>query len=213
MGVRNAVAAAVLAVPLWAMAQSVALTGQMGGKALLLIDGQPQILAVGEQARGVKLLSLGDGQARVERGGVATTLRLGGAPASIGAGAASSGAREIVLSAGSGGHFMAGGAINGRATRFMVDTGATLVALSRDEAERLGVDWRGGRPGMTQTAGGAMPVHMLTLNTVRVGEIELANVTAVVVESPMPYVLLGNSFLGRFQMRRENDIMRLELRP
>jgi aspartyl protease family protein len=51
------------------------------------------------------------------------------------------------------------------------------------------------------------------LTSVRVGEVEVANVSAVVLPAQMPYVLLGNSFLTRFQMRRENDVMRLELRP
>ena len=65
---------------------------------------------------------------------------------------------------------------------------------------------------MTQTANGAVPVHRLNLNAVRVGEVEVANVDAVVIPAQMPYILLGNSFLGRFQMRRDNDVMRLERR-
>jgi aspartyl protease family protein len=70
----------------------------------------------------------------------------------------------------------------------------------------------GARSSVTQTANGPVTVQVLTLNAVRVGEVELNNVNAIVLPSPMPYVLLGNSWLGRFQMRRENDIMRLELR-
>jgi aspartyl protease family protein len=53
---------------------------------------------------------------------------------------------------------------------------------------------------------------MVTLNSVRVGEIEVINVPAVVMPAQMPHVLLGNSFLTRFQMRRDNDVMRLEQR-
>jgi aspartyl protease family protein len=53
---------------------------------------------------------------------------------------------------------------------------------------------------------------MVTLNSVRVGDLELTNVGAVVMPLPMPMVLLGNSFLARLQMRRENDVMRLERR-
>ncbi|MDP3084544.1 MAG: retropepsin-like aspartic protease, partial [Rubrivivax sp.] len=97
--------------------------------------------------------------------------------------------------------------------RFMVDTGATVVALSRADAERFGIDWRQSEPGMTQTANGAVAVHRIMLARVRVGEVELAQVAAVIVPAAMPHVLLGNSFLSRLQMRRDNDVMRLELRP
>jgi aspartyl protease family protein len=94
----------------------------------------------------------------------------------------------------------------------MVDTGATLVAISQGEAERIGLDYRNAPRAMTQTANGAVPVHRINLNAVRVGEVEVANVDAVVIPAQMPYILLGNSFLGRFQMRRDNDVMRLERR-
>ncbi|HEY6135685.1 MAG TPA: retropepsin-like aspartic protease [Rubrivivax sp.] len=193
--------------------QSVQFAGNMGTKALLVIDGQTRMLAVGESHAGVKLLSLTDGVARVERNGGITALRIGGAPAALGGSLKSGGGREIVVSASTGGHFITTGAINGSTVQFMVDTGATSVALSQAQAERLGLDWRKGQRALTSTANGAVPVHLLMLRSVRVGDVEVANVSAVVLPAQMPYVLLGNSFLTRFQMRRENDVMRLELRP
>jgi aspartyl protease family protein len=57
-----------------------------------------------------------------------------------------------------------------------------------------------------------VPVHIVVLDRVRVGEVEINNVGAVVMPQAMPFVLLGNSFLSRFQMRRDNDVMRLQLR-
>jgi aspartyl protease family protein len=198
--------------PLLAAAQSVQLSGQMGSKALLVIDGQPTTLAVGESRRGVTLKSIDDRGAVVEWGGRSSTLTVGGAPASVGGGGPGGGGRQIVLSAGPGGHFMAQGAINGRAVRFMVDTGATTVALGRSEAERLGVDWKRGEPVNMGTAGGVVQGHRLTLTAVTVGDVTLANVEAVVMPAAMPFALLGNSFLSRFQMRRDNEVMRLELR-
>jgi aspartyl protease family protein len=185
----------------------------MGSKALLVIDGQPHTLAVGQSAQGVTLLQLSDGQAQVQRGGSTATLRLGGAPARLtGTPAARTAAQEIVLPVGLGGHFTSAGAINGRPVQFMVDTGATVVALSQSEAERIGLDWRNAPQALTQTANGAVPVHRLSLSAVRVGEVEVNNVDAIVMPAQMPYVLLGNSFLGRFQMRRDNDLLRLERR-
>jgi aspartyl protease family protein len=198
---------------LCAAAQNVSLAGSMGNKALLVIDGQAHTLAVGQSALGVTLLQFAEGQAQVQRDGVTTQLRMGAAPARLaGTVQAAPAATQIVLPAGSGGHFTSTGAINGRAVQFMVDTGATLVALSQTEAERIGLDFRNAQRGTTQTANGAVPVHLVTLGAVRVGEVEVANVPAVVVPAQMPYVLLGNSFLSRFQMRRENDVLRLEQR-
>ena len=214
MGRHTLLAAAVLlGVAGAATAQSVTLAGSMGSKALLVIDGQPHTLAVGQSAAGVTLLQLTDGQAQVQRGGSMASLRLGGAPARLtGTPAASTAAQEIVLPVGLGGHFTSAGSINGRTVQFMVDTGATVVALSQGEAERIGLDWRNAPRAQTQTANGAVPVHRISLRTMRVGEVEVNNVEAIVMPAQMPYVLLGNSFLGRFQMRRDNDVLRLERR-
>ena len=52
----------------------------------------------------------------------------------------------------------------------------------------------------------------MQLDSVRIGDVEIYGVDAVVVPDGMPYVLLGNSFLSRFQMRRDNDQMVLERR-
>ncbi len=201
-----------LAVPIGAAAQSVSLAGRMGAKALLMIDGQTQMLAVGESARGVKLLRIeGDGVV-VDIGGRQSTLQVGGAPARVGATGGTAGSREVVIPAGPGGHFVVGGTINGHAVQFLVDTGATLIAMSRDEADRLGIDYSRAERGLTSTANGNVEVRVLTLSSVRVGSVELANVRAAIVPAPMPGVLLGNSALSRFQMQRDNDIMRLTVR-
>ncbi len=193
-------------------AQGVVLAGRMGDRALLVIDGQAHTVAVGGSAGGVRLLRWNGDEAELDAGGRRLLARIGGAPAQVGGSGQGSGAREVVIPAGSGGHFVAAGAINGRATRFMVDTGATVVALGRAEAARLGLDLRNARTAMMQTANGPVPVQMVVLTQVRLGEVEVAQVDAAVLPQPMPYVLLGNSFLSRFQMRRDNDLMRLELR-
>ena len=195
-----------------ALAQSVALSGTMGSKALLVIDGAPQMLAVGDTAKGVKLLELRGDEARIERGGKASSLRVGGAPVSMGAAARAAGGSEIVMTAGSGGHFITDGSINGRAVRFMVDTGATVIAMGQADAERLGINWRAGERGVATTANGSIPTWRVNLASVRVGDVEVNNVDASVSAASMPFMLLGNSFLARFSMRRDSDVMRLELR-
>jgi aspartyl protease family protein len=114
---------------------------------------------------------------------------------------------------GTGGHFMPQGAINGKSVQFIVDTGATSVSLSRQDADRLGVNYeRTGRPVFLNTANGSVRGWLVRLDSVRISDVEVFGVDAVVSPAPMPYVLLGNSFLSRFQMKRENDIMVLERR-
>jgi aspartyl protease family protein len=195
-----------------AVAQGVALSGVMGQRALLVIDGQPQMLAVGASARGVKLLELRGDEVRIELKGQISTLRVGAAPVSMGAKASSGGGREIVMTAGPGGHFITEGSINGRAVRFMVDTGATTVAMSQAEADRLGIDWKAGERGLASTANGVVASYRVNLRSVRIGDVEVNNVEASVSPMGMPFLLLGNSFLTRFSMRRDSDVMRLELR-
>ena len=195
-----------------ATAQSVALAGRMGDRALLVIDGRPHTVAVGASAGGVKLLRWAGEDADLLLPSGRVLLRVGGSPAQVGSPAPASQGREIVMTAGLGGHFNPAGSINGQAVQFMVDTGATLVALGLDDAKRLGLDLGAARPGLSQTANGPVQVLMLNLDRVRVGEVELNNVAAVVLPQPLPFVLLGNSFLSRFQMRRDNDVMRLQLR-
>lgn len=195
-------------------AQSVSFNGSLGQKAaLLLIDGQPATVPLGQRVRGVKLLGLEGDQATVElEGGRRQTLMLGATPGRVGSGEAAGSARRIVLSSGPGGHFISQGSINGQVTQFLVDTGATTVSLAQVEAERLGLKYREGRRVMTQTANGVVPAHVLQLSSVRVGEVEVHNVDAIVVPGQMSHVLLGNSFLNRFQMQRDNDTLTLQLR-
>jgi aspartyl protease family protein len=195
-----------------AAAQSVALQGMLGSKALLIVDGSaPKTVAPGETHMGVKVLStLGD-QATVEINGKRHTLRVGDAPASVGKASTSRGSK-IVLTAGSGGHFTTQGAINGKAVRFMVDTGATSVAMGAAEAERLGIDYRKGRLGRGSTANGHVNMYLVTLASVRIGDVEVYDVEAAVLPGGMSEILLGNSFLTRFQMTRHNDQLVLERR-
>jgi aspartyl protease family protein len=195
-----------------AAAQSVSMGGSLGNNALLVIDGKPRTVAVGAAVDGVRLVSVTRNDAIVEVKGKRVALRLGDAQVNLGGKASAGGGKQIVLTAQSGGHFYAPGTINGKAVRFVVDTGATLVALDQYEADRLGIDWKSGRRGMSRTANGDTPIFRTTLPSVRIGDVQVYNVEAVVSPSPMPYILLGNSYLSRFQMKRENDVMTLDLR-
>jgi aspartyl protease family protein len=197
-----------------AWSQSVAINGTLGNKALLIVDGGfPKAVAVGEMHKGIKVVAIQGEQITLEMGGKRQTLRVGDAPASVGSGAGEQlSGNRVVLAAGPGGHFVTAGQINGRAVQFMVDTGATTIAMGVADANRIGLNYQNGQPVQMSTANGVTQGWRITLNTVRVGDVMVSGVDAVVTPVGMPYVLLGNTFLSRFQMNRNNDQMVLERR-
>lgn len=203
---------AALLAPLAAYGQSVALAGVLGSKALLVINGsEPRSLAPGQEYLGVKLISLQHDEAVIETATGRRTLYLGEAPVSLGASGGASGQR-LVLKADARGHFINTGFINGRIMQYMVDTGATTVAIGRPEAERLGLQFQKGQAVRLNTANGTGQGWRVRLDSIRIGSLEVHGVDAVVTAESMPYVLLGNSFLNRFQMTRSGDEMVL-LKP
>ncbi|MES2414829.1 MAG: TIGR02281 family clan AA aspartic protease [Pseudomonadota bacterium] len=189
-------------------AMSVALAGMLGNRALLIVNGSPpRSVSAGDTHQGVKVISTNGDQAIVEQGGKRITLRVGEAPVAVGGTTSSGRGTRIVLQAGSGGHFMTPGSVNGKAALFMVDTGATSIAMSSADAERIGINYQIGQPIGITTANGTTRGFRVKLASVRIGDVEVREVDAVVSPQTMPFMLLGNSFLSRFQMVRENDQM------
>jgi aspartyl protease family protein len=196
--------------PAWG--QSVALTGVMGQRALLVIDGgAPAVLAPGETRMGVTLISVTGDLAVIETDGRLQKMKVGDVPVSMASAAGADGTR-VVLPAGPGGHFISSGRINGSSVRFLVDTGATVVSMSAQEADRIGLQYRSGTPLQLNTANGAVQGFQIHLTSVGLGGVEVYNVPAIVTASPMPFILLGNSFLTHFQLKRENDSLTLDKR-
>lgn len=190
----------------------VQLNGMLGSRAaLLIIDGQPRTVEVGASVQGVRLVAIEDGRAVVEYGGRRQALTLGAAPGRV-VSQGTTPPRQIVMPVGPGGHFTTMGMINGQVTTFLVDTGATSVSIGQVEAEKLGLRYMYGKRIVTQTANGVVPAYQIQLASIRIGSVEVRDVEAIVIPGLMSHVLLGNSFLNRFQMRRENDVMTLELR-
>ncbi|MEH0164544.1 TIGR02281 family clan AA aspartic protease [Paucibacter sp. JuS9] len=192
----------------------VSFNGSLGSKAaLLLIDGEARTVQLGQVVDGVKLIAIQDDRATVEIDGRRQVLVLGASPGRLNnAGPDSALPKQIILTSGAGGHFTPLGSINNHAVQFLVDTGATSVSITQAEAERIGLRYRSGRRVLTQTANGVVPAHLTVLDSIRVGDVLVRNVEAIVIPGEMSHVLLGNSFLTRFLMKRENDVMTLELR-
>jgi aspartyl protease family protein len=190
-----------------AYAQSVAYSGSFGNKALLVVNGgAPRAIAPGETHYGVKLISANSDQATVEIKGKRLTVALGGAPSSVG-GAGSK--PTTVLKTDSSGHFVTTAQVNGTGVKFLVDTGATLVVLSREDADRAKIGYKDAPVGLMQTANGPVQAWRVKIDRLQVGEIEINNVDAVVNAAPLPFGLLGMSFLNRTEMRRSGEEMTL----
>lgn len=191
-----------------ASAADVALVGVIGDKAAVLArdGGEPRTVKLGQSWSGIKVLSVEKDRATVEIDGQRRVLQRG---EHFRRAAARDTRETVTLAADPRGHFVTDGAVNGVHVRFLVDTGATSIALPGAEAARMGIDYRKGRRGFINTANGAAPAYAVQLERVRIGGIELHNVEAVVVENGLSIALLGMSFLNRVEMRREGDAMTL----
>ena len=179
--------------------------------AVLVVDGaEPKSVRVGGRAKGVLLVSVGRESAVIEVDGERRTIPLGmhypGAPQS------SQSRQTVALAADARGHFVTEGQVNGGQVRFLVDTGASMVALPARDAHRLGIDYRKGQQIMMQTANGPTYAYVVTLDIVKVGGIELHNVEAAIHEQGLGVALLGMSFLNRVEMRNEGQTMTLTRR-
>jgi len=190
-------------------ATSVSVVGLFKDKAIVSIDGgKPRTLSVGQTLQGVKLLAADSGSATFDVNGARRTLGMGQSFA----GGASDARQSVSLTADGRGHFTAAGSVNGYPMTFLVDTGATSVAINAAEARRLGIDYRSGQAAGVQTAAGVVKAWRVTLNTVKVGGISVNQVDGLVVETGLSVPLLGMSFLNRMEMKRDGQTMTLTQR-
>lgn len=194
----------------FARAQEVGLAGLLGNKAMLTLNGgPPRTVAVGQVVEGVKLISIQGDQVIIEMNGKQRPLRVGQhAVAAL----AAEGGGKLTLTADGQGHFFTTGTVNGVSVRFLVDTGATMISLGQSDARRIGIDASKGQRAVSNTANGQIVVSRVKLDTVRLGEITLNNVDALVQQNDMPIALLGMSFLNRMEMQREGSTMTLKKR-
>jgi len=124
----------------------------------------------------------------------------------------SSSARNVVLTKGHNGHFQVDARVDGRRLEFLVDTGASHIALRQSEAGRLGIY---PRPSdftvRVSTANGMTKAALVELRTVEVGDILVRNVPAIVhSDEGLSVNLLGMSFLSRVRWTHERGKLVLE---
>ena len=180
------------------------------GKALLQVGDQQKIVNQGETFEGVLLESASGRGAVVVIDGNRQKL---GVNQSIAGNFKKPERTRMKIFPDSLGMYYVDGKINGVATRFLVDTGATLVTMSGSHANLLKIDYRKGTYGSAQTAAAVVPVWQIRLASVSIGGIELRNVEATVIEGDQPIdVLLGNSFLQRTRIQQVGSVLEIEKR-
>ena len=200
---------AVFALPALAATQ-LNVVGLFSNKVVVAINGSaPQILSAGQTKMGVKLLLADSESATFLVEGKQQTLKMGQATSVAG----SSGPTNndpVSLYADKVGQFYGNLTINDASLKYVVDTGATTVALNSGDAKFAKIDYEKGERIAMSTANGVVSAYLVKLNTLKIGAITLYNVGATVNEggSP-PVVLLGMTALNRLDMKRDNSILTL----
>jgi len=191
---------------------TIVVNGLFKNKAVLLINGKQHILSVGKPGpNGVELVSIEGEKITLDINGSRQTYKLGDSTA-ITTNYKQSKEQEVLVSLNSLGQFLTVGSINKQPIQFLIDTGATTVALNSAHAKKLGLNYRDqGTPTMIATASGVSQAYRIMLDEVGVGEIRMHHIEAVVVEGNYPvHVLLGMSFLGNLDIHREGQIMKIK---
>jgi len=197
-------AAAVQAAP------DVRVVGLFKNRAVVIIEGKQRVLRVGQTSpEGVKLVAADSESALLEYQGEEFKGMLDGRVSTRTRPPAT---EEVQIWRNSQGMYATTGSINGFPVSLLVDTGATQVAMNAAQARRLGIDYRViGEPAAITTASRLEPAWAVTLDSVKVGDIELSNVQGVVLEGAQPQtVLLGMSYLGRLDIRNDGRLLTLQ---
>lgn len=193
------------------LAHDISVVGLFENRALLKIDGQQRWLKAGERSpEGILLVSATPKSAVVEIDGKRETLNL---RSDIHTRLEAPVRPSVQIARDVNGMYLTAGSINGQPVRFMIDTGASDVAISQRAAERLGIDYRRGERGRVRTAQGVAHVWFVKLRSVKLGAITRVDVDAAVVEGSAPEpALLGMSFLSTVSMREAQNVLHLEAR-
>jgi aspartyl protease family protein len=184
------------------------IVGLFSNKAVVIINGgKPKTLSIGQVSEGVKLLAADSKTATLQIEGKNKTLGMGQA-ASVGG--ASGAVSSVTLYADTQGHFISDCQINGVTLKFLVDTGATTVALNSGDAKFANIDYKRGIPVQVGTANGVVTAYRVTIANLKIGAVTLSQVEGSVLEGGSPsVVLLGMSALNRLDMKRQDIALTL----
>ena len=183
--------------------------GLFSNKAVLMVDGVMRILKVGDTSpEGIKLVSVSKSGAELSVDGEQKHYSLGSTVSTI---FTKRKTQQETIYINSGGMYLTFGSINGRSVRFLVDTGASAIAMNKEQAKQLGIRYdKIGVPASVSTASGFANAYRVRLKTVTVGKITESNVEAFVIDGNHPGpILLGMTFLGRLDIEHSGNALKL----
>ena len=186
---------------------SIEIQALFSNKVVALIDEKRRVLSVGKSSpEGVKLISANSKGARLEVDGVVKDFLLGN---KISLSYSQPEMLEEKVFADEMGMFLQTGTINGFTVNFLIDTGATSIAMNKTHAKRLGIRYRiDGDVSSASTASGFVKTYQVKLKSVTLGSIKQSNVSAVVIDGNHPGpILLGMSFLSRLKVEKMGNVM------
>lgn len=189
--------------------QDIEVLGLFLNAAVLRVNGTERLIKAGNTSpEGVLLISADSQQAVIEFGGKRVTLQLSERinsayePPTI---------RNVAVQINQKGQYITTGSINGRPVRFLIDTGANVVAINSAMAKSLGIEFQSGQLMPTTTASGIVRSRAVILESVHVGEISASNIQAVILEGEFPVdILLGMSFLKNVKIEENAGLMLLQ---
>lgn len=184
--------------------------GLFTDKALLEIGSEQKILTKGETYKGITLQSANGRGAVILVGGKLQKIELN---QSIQQGFKKPDRSIATIYPDAQGMYFVKGQVNGQKVQFLVDTGATYITMSGNQARKIGIDFRKGDIGYAHTAAGTVKVWQVKLDRVSIGDIKVSNVNASVIAGNQPFeILLGNSFLKHTRLQRIGATMELQQR-
>ncbi len=188
-----------------ARAAEIEVQGLFTDAAMLNIDGVPQLVKKDQTRSGVEVISANSREVVLRYEGETRTL---GISQKIGSSFEPPTKAKVRIQINDVRQYVVNGYINGRPVRFLVDTGANIVAINSNMARQLSLNVTEGEAVMVETASDSVTSTLVNLKEVTVGGISRRNIEAVVVEGQFPVdILLGMSFLQHVDISENNGLM------
>ena len=185
------------------------------GKAMINLDGKRMILKAGQEKKGILLIST-DTYAQTAEFEINNVREIYAMSRQIGGGSQEVKAKEVMIRPDVRGNYLTQGLINGKRVDFLVDTGASSIALSQSLAKSLGINYQVNATKIkVKTASAIVDAYQVKFDNVAIDSSKLTNVDGIVIPDSQPianqkvFGLRGMSFLGRLELEKKQNLMLL----